>query len=224
MNPAGPLLDNDHLFAEICARLRARDLFDEDVTWSENVQPPTEPDAFARETIFVIANSGMHHDVARQIYQRCLGAIDRGESCTTVFGHVGKATAMDRIWADRADLLAGYNAADDKIAFCRSLPWIGGITCYHLAKNFGAAVAKPDVHLMRLAERHATNPQDLCAALAERTGYKISTIDLILWRACAVGILDGNTSELVAPKPPAPPPEPYQQPLFQPVQAEMFPF
>src|SRR3546814_4656185 len=59
-----------------------------------------------------------------------------GVSCATVFGHKGKSAAMDHIWANRPQLFADYLAAPDKIQYCRSIPWIGDITCYHLAKNF----------------------------------------------------------------------------------------
>ena len=75
-------------------------------------------------------------------------------------------------------------------------------TKYHLAKNCGADVAKPDVHLQRLAEAHGTTVHDLCADLASRTGYRIATIDLVLWRACANGVLDARTARL-RPWPPA---------------------
>src|SRR3546814_11244849 len=89
-------------------------------------------------------------------------AIAHGVSCATVFGHKGKSAAMDHIWANRTQLFADYLAAPDKIQYFRSIPWIGDITCYHLAKHFGAQVAKPDVHLVRVADRHATNSHDLC--------------------------------------------------------------
>src|SRR3546814_13021311 len=114
---------------------------------------------------------------------------------------------MDHIWANRTQLFADYLVAPDKIQYCRSIPWIGDITCYHLAKNFGAQVAKPDVHLVRVADRHATNAQDLCERISAASGYKINTVDLILWRACAVGILDGRTCQLIERAPPAPVPE-----------------
>jgi hypothetical protein len=39
----------------------------------------------------------------------------------------------------------------DPLGVLQSLPYIGPVTCYHLAKNIGLQVAKPDHHLTRLA-------------------------------------------------------------------------
>lgn len=168
----------------------------DDIAWQENVAPPTDAEEFAGEAIFVICNSGMKNTIARKIFTKVIAALQGGASALTVFGHPGKAKAIDGIWARREEHLAGYLAAADKIEFCESLPWIGGITKYHLAKNFGADVAKPDVHLQRLADREDVSPQDLCARLAAETGYRIATVDLILWRACANGVLNSRTGAI----------------------------
>jgi hypothetical protein len=221
MQAGGPLLDDDTLWCEILSRLLESGHAEEDIAWAENTKPPRNADEFATETIFVICNSGMKHTIARQIFDKCMGALRSGQSASTVFGHPGKAAAMDKIWAEQEQLFAGYMEAEDKLEFCRSIPWIGGITCFHLAKNFGAQVAKPDVHLQRLADRHATSPQELCEAIAQRSSYCINTIDLLLWRACATGILDGRTATLVQPKQ-RPEPQPYQEELFEPVQTDLF--
>ncbi|GMN03051.1 hypothetical protein MTsPCn3_17820 [Erythrobacter sp. MTPC3] len=75
------------------------------------------------------------------------------------------------------------------------MPWIGPITVYHLAKNLGADVAKPDVHLERLARGDKTTSQTLCRRLSRWTGYRVATIDTVLWRACANGFLHSPTYE-----------------------------
>lgn len=160
-----------------------------DLEWSENILPPDDPDEFAREAIFVICNSGMAFRVAERIFYRVEQALANGESASSAFGHNGKCGAIDFIWQNRERLLAEYLAAPDKLAFCESLPWIGSITKYHLAKNFGADVAKPDVHLQRLADAEGVTPQQLCERLAGETGLRIPTVDVVLWRACALGII-----------------------------------
>ncbi|TPN44413.1 hypothetical protein FJ981_27845 [Mesorhizobium sp. B1-1-4] len=171
----------------------------DDIAWSENITPPADADDFASEAIFVICNSGMKNTIAVKIFAKVMAAIRGGISAFAVFGHPGKAKAIDVIWRDREALLAGYMAAPDKIEFCASLPWIGGITKYHLAKNFGADVAKPDVHLQRLADREGVTAQALCERLAAATGYRTATVDVLLWRACANGILDSRTGVLAHP-------------------------
>lgn len=160
-----------------------------DVDWAENVKEPVDAIGFAQEAIFVICNSGMRFTVAQSIYRRVIDALNSGNSASTAFGHKGKTAAIDDIWKRRDALMQEYMAAWDKIAFCESLPWIGGITKYHLAKNFGVDVAKPDVHLQRLADHEGTTPQELCSALASATGFRVSTVDVVLWRACAIGAI-----------------------------------
>lgn len=164
--------------------------------WSEAIPKPADADAFAEQAVYVICNSGMMNRVAEPIFNRCMVALRKGLSSTTVYGHPGKATAIDRIWKVREQLFASYLIEADTIAFLRSLPWIGEITSFHLAKNLGADVAKPDVHMERLARRDRTDTHKLCARLSRQTGYRIATIDTVLWRACADGLLDSTTYEL----------------------------
>lgn len=168
----------------------------EDIAWAEGCTLPRTAEEFATETIFVIANSGMKNTVARQIFERCMVALHAGQPVIDVFKHKGKAAAMEHVWRERVALLRGFLAAPDRLAYCETLPWIGAITKYHLAKNFGQSLAKPDVHLQRLADREGTTPQALCERLAALTGYRVATIDTLLWRACATGVLDSRTGEL----------------------------
>jgi len=159
------------------------------IDWSENIKAPTTAAKFAAEVIYVICNSGMSNRVAVPIFERCMAALRHGESVSTVFGHQDKAAAIDEIWRHRVLFFRKLREADDLIEFCESLPWVGKITKFHLAKNLGADVAKPDVHLNRLAEPEGVTAQELCERLAQESGYRAATIDLILWRACADGII-----------------------------------
>lgn len=169
----------------------------EDIAWAEDLRPPTDADDFAKEVIFVICNSGMKNTVARGIYERCMAALRAGRPVFEVFGHAGKAQAIERIWSARHELLQGFLAAPDRLAFLEALPWIGPITKYHLAKNFGADVAKPDVHLRRLADREGCTAQALCERLAADTGLRVATVDTVLWRACANGVIDSRTGTIL---------------------------
>lgn len=183
-------------FSKIVGELRLRGFADDDIAWSENIGPPANADEFALEIIFVICNSGMQNKVARKIFERVSAALAVGNRVSEVFGHKGKVAAIEALWRDRDTAFAAYMAAPDKIAHLGGLPWIGNITKYHCAKNFGVDCAKPDVHLQRLADLHATTPQDLCAALAAETGLKVATVDLLLWRACAEGVVNSRTGQM----------------------------
>lgn len=184
------------MFEGIIERLRTAGYADEDIAWAENLVPPETAEAFAREAIFVICNSGMRFTVAQQIFDRCCLALQKGQAIADVFRHPGKSAAIQRIWSERAALFAAYRQADDKLAFIADLPWIGGITKFHLAKNFGLDVVKPDVHLVRLAAVYGISPHELCAALSRETGYRVATIDTLLWRACAIGLIDSQTGRV----------------------------
>src|SRR3546814_4934274 len=95
-------------------------------------------------------------------------------------------------------------------------------TAYEMRiSDWSSDVCSSDL-LVRVADRHATNAQDLCERISAASGYKINTVDLILWRACAVGILDGRTCQLIERDPPAPVPVQYQNELFEPVQIDLF--
>jgi endonuclease III len=177
------------------ARALLGDQAEEDIEWAQACKPPVNAEQFALEAIFVICNSGMKNTIARAIFERVKAAIMEGRSASEVFGHKGKAAAIDHIWRHQELLCFDYSYADDKVAFLASLPWIGEITKYHLAKNFGADVAKPDVHLVRLADREGCTPQALCERLAVELGLRVAAVDTVLWRACANGIINSRTGE-----------------------------
>lgn len=166
--------------------------FGETIDWTENIIEPQNAEAFASETIYVICNSGMKNSVALLIFDRCMKALSKGRSVRKVFGHPGKAVAIDQIWTERTEFYARYLAVTDKLEYCETLPWIGPVTKFHLAKNFGLDAAKPDVHLERLAQAEDISVEVLCERLANQTGYRAATIDTILWRACAEGILNSR--------------------------------
>jgi hypothetical protein len=170
----------------------------DDISWSEALSEPSEPDEFALDVVFVICNSGMRNTVARGIYERCRHALQEGRPVAEVFGHRGKVGAIETVWQHRRELLQQYLAlpSTQRLDFLEQLPWIGPITKYHLAKNFGLDCAKPDVHLQRLADREVCTAQQLCARLAAETGLRAATVDTVLWRACASGELDSLTGVL----------------------------
>ena len=188
---------DDARFAALVTLLDARGFAKDDIAWSESVGEPATAEDFAHEAIFVICNSGMRNKVAARIYREVMSALNAGLSATTAFGHPGKSAAIDTIWTDRAALYQSYLAASDKVEFCAGLPFIGPITKFHLAKNFGADVAKPDVHLTRLASAHGESVQGLCERLGRGAGLRAATVDLLLWRASAEGLLDARTGAFI---------------------------
>lgn len=182
-------------FGQLEQELRARG-YGPMIEWSEKVEPATTAEEFAARAIYVICNSGMRVTIAAPIAEKCIVALQSGRSAKEVFGHPGKTGAIDTIWQQRRTLFEKYLGANAKLEFLEALPWIGKVTKHHLAKNLGASSAKPDVHLVRLANRETTTPARLCRRLARLTGHKIAAVDSILWRGCADGILNSRKYEL----------------------------
>ena len=172
-----------------------RDGYGYAIDWSETIGPAEDADDFAARAIYVICNSGMKASIAAGIFDRWMAALRQGQALPDNVGHDGKRQGAAIIWQQRESLLAAYIEAEDPVAFLEQLPWIGPVTRHHLAKNLGIDDAKPDVHLERLARRAKTTTHKLCARLARQTGYRMSTIDTILWRACADGYLNSAVYE-----------------------------
>jgi hypothetical protein len=176
-------------YAELRAAVIASGYADE-IDWAQTVRAPETADDFATEAIWVILCSGMKEQVARIIQGRVRNAIDAGLPVKgNALGKSGKAQAIDTIWLDRERLFREFGEAADKVEFCRSLPWIGDITKWHLAKNLGIDCAKPDIHLSRIAAYYGTTPAALCETLSVASGDRIATVDLVIWRACNLGII-----------------------------------
>jgi hypothetical protein len=161
----------------------------EEYEWCQGVTTPADAMAFFFEYGWVVVNSGMKNQVAEKIWTRVLDSLRAGGTAMDAFGHPGKSMAIQRVFEDREARYAAYMAAEDKIAFLAALPWIGPITKWHLAKNFGIECAKPDRHLARLAEAEGVTVTALCERLAAETGDRVATVDLVLWRASNLGLV-----------------------------------
>ena len=72
---------------------------------------------------------------------------------------------------------------NEGIRYIQTMPYMGPATSYHLAKNIGFDVAKPDRHLLRIATITGyNNPQNLCKDISTSVGDRISVVDLVMWR------------------------------------------
>ncbi len=79
----------------------------------------------------------------------------------------------------------------DPVRSLRQFDYIGPVTTFHLAKNLGFQVAKPDRHVLRVSEAHGfRDVQEFCALIAEITREPISVVDGVLWRISELGLAD----------------------------------
>lgn len=191
----------------------------EEIRWQEHVRYDeiTESD-FLREAAWVILSCGMRESVVRRKFAEVSDAFlnwtsaraiaNRAEACRSLalvsFNSPPKIDAIIDVACGVAAL--GFDAVkelirEDGIQYLQRFRYIGPVTAFHLAKNIGFPVAKPDRHMARIAERIGyTSPQELCERLAEATGESIAVVDLVLWRFATLNtsyleFFDGAVSE-----------------------------
>ena len=79
--------------------------------------------------------------------------------------------------------LSGFRFQSEGVEFIQTLPFMGPATSYHLAKNIGLDVVKPDRHLLRMAAAVGyDSPSLLCEDIAASVGDRVSVVDVVLWR------------------------------------------
>ena len=139
---------------------------------------------FFIEFAFVIFNTGMRNQIAQKMFEKFR---DAGNDPNTV-NHPLKKAALIRglnehiIWFDE---LKRKKTDRDRIEYLVTLPFIGKITKYHLAKNIGIDCVKPDRHLVTLSKRFEfERPRMMCEYISKRSGDLLRVVDVILWRYC----------------------------------------
>jgi hypothetical protein len=163
--------------------------YGDEIVWQESLKPCDNADEFVRQYIWVVINSGMKNQIARLIEERIYKALGEGRDISEVFHHKGKIDAIKGMILHGKVSYNEWAKAEDKIERLASLPYIGDITKWHLAKNLGVDCVKPDRHLVRIAEKYRTTPNELCASIAKQTGQRKATVDLVIWRAANLGFI-----------------------------------
>ena len=172
-----------------------------EIDWqdSRSLSQLTESE-FLAESAWVILSSGMRESVVRRCYEgvsqafmdwASAGAIatrraECEEKALRVFNHLAKVRAIGSM-CERV-FECGFHSIlqrirTENVSFLQTFDFIGPVTSFHLAKNIGLDVVKPDRHLVRMASAaRYPSPEELCKTIAEITGDKLSVVDLILWR------------------------------------------
>lgn len=164
--------------------------YDQEINWQTNIKPCEDSEEFKNEAIWVILNSGMKNQIAQMIWNKIRTAWINGVDISEVFGHKGKVAAIKYICDYHSRLFLEYQQSEDKITYLQTIPFIGGITKYHLAKNLGHDVVKPDRHLVRIANNYGfSDCNELCQKISDETGDKVSVVDIVLWRCANLGWL-----------------------------------
>ncbi len=141
------------------------------------------------EYVWVVLASGFKVKIAREFhcaFYESGNGVPTACDVSKIYNNTRKKEAIREAQRNYLKWFEILKLSSDKIEFLDSLPFIGSITKYHLAKNLGLDVAKPDVHLLRLCEIFRfEDAQSLCEFIAANTGERVSVIDLVLWFYCA---------------------------------------
>jgi len=167
--------------------------------------PVLNAEEFAQECIYVVLAGGFRQKIAKKKFGEIMDFINNGgEVCEKnllqIFRNANKIRAIAKIWNNRE------NFRDEFYETGRlpKLPHIGEITQNHLARNLGISNVKYDVWIQRLgialgkSNLQAGFPlnkdvKKLCdnmfAQIEKETGLNKGYIDVVLWKACQVGII-----------------------------------
>lgn len=188
--------------AYIKAKLRIlASRFGPEILWQKTVRIKnlTETDLL-RECAWVILSSGMRESIVRRRFPSVAEAFFNWESSRDIVLHRNRCVRSALVQfrnerkikaiAQSAQVIheKGFEELRKEI-LChplqalRQFPYIGPTTSFHLAKNIGLAVAKPDRHLLRLTALSGyEQPADLCNVIADYIGDPVSVVDIVLWR------------------------------------------
>ena len=163
-----------------------------EIQWCENIWECDSPGQFFAEAAWTIINAGMKEQVARKIFDRVIMALQNRTPINQVYNHKGKCEAILHVFVNMERLFEEYKEiinVTDRLEFLEKLPYIGKITKFHLARNLGMDVVKPDRHLVSISRQYNLTPEEMCRKISEKTGDRIGVVDVVIWRACNLGIL-----------------------------------
>lgn len=156
-----------------------------------------------REAAWVVLCTGFRETVVRKVFDHISLSFCDWESSASIVAaastcrSVAMASFRNRRKLDAIIMIAqlvndvGFDLLKsrilvDPIRELNMLPYIGPVTAWHLAKNLGVEVAKPDRHLVRLCEELGfADVHELCGTVATATGRAIGVVDFIFWRYLA---------------------------------------
>jgi len=156
--------------------------YGDEIDYIDTIKPIEKHDAhaFFLEYVWVVLNAGMKEQIARGIYERYIKDFD-----ISTIRHPTKKKAVTSMIDNYQKKFTKLIESNNKVDYLETLPWIGPITKYHLARNIGIDTVKPDRHLVRLAEMFEFgSPMEMCKYIQKDNGTKLGTIDVVLWRYC----------------------------------------
>lgn len=175
--------------------------FVDEIDWQEEIEfEHVDETWFLKEIAWVILSSGMREAVVKNKFHYISKAfydwtsseriiINKDKCYYNSLSHFNNKLKISAV-ISIAEYLYRYGFETVKnsirregIDYLTTFPFIGPTTSYHLAKNLGLEVAKPDRHLKRIADKFGYEEVNtLCSEISKVTGEKIAVVDLVLWR------------------------------------------
>jgi hypothetical protein len=179
--------------------------FQEEILWQSGLcfDDLTES-TFLREIAWVVLTCGMKESIIRNRFGAISNCFFNWSSAKIIIQNKRKCTIDAlKIFNNTAKISAIINSAlkIDKIGFVelkqkikvdpietlRQFEYIGPVTVFHLAKNIGLPVAKPDRHLVRIAQMEKyQDVQTFCSDISKLSGDPISVVDIVFWRFATI--------------------------------------
>ena len=156
--------------------------YKQEIEWCSNIPEIEKIDKwyFFREYVWVVINSGMKNSVAKEIFNRFW---NNGHFNFDAIGHPHKKESIKKVYNRLDRYFYHLIKSKNRLKYLESLPHIGMITKYHLARNLGLNYAKPDRHLVRITSLlKFNNVQKFCGKISNLSGDKIGLVDLVFWR------------------------------------------
>lgn len=169
-----------------------------------------DDDFFFREYVWVVHATGFSAKAVGKFMPRLLEAYgwweslakmgfeDVMERVSPVCNNPQKAKAVHNMAKTMSNELKSIPWAEwrqDNLSspeLLAKLPYIGKITCFHLARNIGLLeFVKPDLHLVRMAKHWGfSDCVEMCKAVAP-PGMPLGIVDLVFWYAASTfGTID----------------------------------
>jgi hypothetical protein len=179
--------------------------FGHELDWYEQRATSTiDAKTFLSETAWVILNSGFRESVVRRHFPHISTAFDGFRCAERILGDSARMVrAGCRVLANKPKMKAIVNAAqwwmatgesevlrmrrDGRIDPLMEIPYIGSITVWHLAKNLGFGVAKPDRHVQRIASQLGfPDTHSLCGEIGCALDLSPAIVDTVFWRYATI--------------------------------------
>lgn len=174
---------------------------EDEINWQASLRfDDVDESIFLRELAWVVLSSGMSERVVRSLFNEISNCffnwasakliVDNEDTCfyeaIKYFNSKPKISAIINA-AHKINSLGFFQLKKmiykNPIETLREFQYIGPVTVYHLAKNIGLPVAKPDRHLTRIANMGGySDVQQFCNEISRLSGDSIPVVDIVLWR------------------------------------------